>query len=99
VSSVPATLCSKRPDAKLDSRPSPLRDHARTLSDSLVPTLSTECEPCGLRGRNNVARLIEKYGDAKLPELRHILANCRKAKSFSVHDRCRVRYGEVSRLS
>jgi hypothetical protein len=28
---------------------------------------------------------MEKYGDAKLPELRHILANCPKARSFSVH--------------
>jgi hypothetical protein len=41
-----------------------------TLSDFLVPTLSIECEPCGRRGRYNVARLMEQYGDAKLPELR-----------------------------
>jgi uncharacterized membrane protein len=53
-----------------------VRDHAHTLSDFLVPTLSIECEPCGRRGRHNVARLVEKYGDAKLPELRHVLANC-----------------------
>ena len=46
------------------------RDHAHTLSDFLVPTLSIECQPCGRHGRYNVARLIEKYGDAKLPELR-----------------------------
>jgi hypothetical protein len=44
-----------------------MRYHAHTLSDFLVPTLSIECEPCGRRGRYNVARLIEKYGDAKLP--------------------------------
>ena len=49
----------------------PMRDHAHTLSDFLVPTLSIECEPCGRRGRYNVAKLIEQYGDAKLPELRH----------------------------
>ena len=55
------------------------RDHAHTLSDFRVPTLSIECEPCGRRGRYNVARLIEKYGDMKLPELRHVLANCPKA--------------------
>jgi hypothetical protein len=48
---------------------------------------------------HNVAKLMEKYGDAKLPELRHILANCPKAKSFSIHDQCKVRYGEDSRLS
>jgi hypothetical protein len=74
-------------------------DHAHTLSDFRVSTLSIECEPCGRRGRYNVARLIEQYGDMKLPELRHVLANCPKAKSFSIHDRCQVRYGEDSRLS
>jgi hypothetical protein len=46
-----------------------MRDQAHTLSDFLVPTLSVECEPCGRRGRYSVARLMEKYGDAKLPEL------------------------------
>jgi hypothetical protein len=76
-----------------------MRDHAHTLSDFLVPTLSIECEPCGRRGRYNVAKLIEQYGDAKLPELRHILGNCPKAKSQSIHDRCQVRYGADSRSS
>jgi hypothetical protein len=56
-----------------------VRDRAHTPSDFLVPTLSIECEPCGRRGRYNVAGLMEQYGDAKLPELRHILANCPKA--------------------
>jgi hypothetical protein len=42
---------------------------------------------------------MEKYGDMKLPELRHVLANCPKARSFSVRDQCKVRYGEDSRLS
>jgi hypothetical protein len=74
-----------------------MRDHAHTLSDFRVPTISIECEPCGRRGRYN--KLIEKYGDAKLPELRHVLANCPKAKSASIHDRCKVRYGDDSRLS
>jgi hypothetical protein len=76
-----------------------LKDHAHALSDFLVPTLSIECEPCGRRGRYNVARLMEKYGDAKLPELLHVLADCPKAKSQSIHDRCRVRYGKDSRSS
>jgi hypothetical protein len=52
-----------------------VRDHAHTLSDFLVPTLSIECEPCGRFGRYNVAKLIEQYGDEKLPDLRHILTN------------------------
>jgi hypothetical protein len=76
-----------------------MRDHAHILSDFLVPTLSIECEPCGRRGRYNVAKLIEKYGDMKLPELRHMLADCPKAKSFSIYDQCKVKYGEDSRLS
>jgi hypothetical protein len=76
-----------------------MRDHAHTLSDFRVPTLSIECEPCGRRGRYNVARLMEQYGDMKLPELRHVRANCPKARSPSIHDRCKVRYGEDSRLS
>ncbi len=73
-----------------------MRDHAHTLSDFRVPSLSIECEPRGWRGRYNVARLIEKYGDAKLPELRHVLANCPKARSFSVYDQCKVVYGKDS---
>jgi hypothetical protein len=76
-----------------------LRDHAHTRSDFRVPTLSIECEPCGRRGRYNVARLMEQHGDAKLPELLYVLADCPKAKSASIHDRCKVRYGEDSRLS
>lgn len=76
-----------------------MRDNAHTLSDFRTPTLSIECQPCGQRGRHNVAKLIEKYGDAKLPELRHVLANCPKAKSFSIRDQCKVRYGDDSRLS
>jgi hypothetical protein len=75
-----------------------MRDHAHTLSDFRVPTLSIECEPCGRRGRYNIAKLMEKYGDAKLPELRHVLANCPKARSFSVSDQCKVVYGKDSRF-
>jgi hypothetical protein len=66
-----------------------VRENAHTLSNVCAPTLSIEREPCGRRGRNNVARLMEKYGDAKLPELRHVLANCPKARSFSVYTSAR----------
>ena len=68
-----------------------MRDHAHTLSDFRVPTLSVECAPCGRHGRYNIAKLMEKHGDMKLPELRHVLANCQKAKSFSIRDQCKVR--------
>jgi hypothetical protein len=42
---------------------------------------------------------MEKYGDMKPPELRHMLANCPEAHAHSIHDRCRVKYGEDSRSS
>jgi hypothetical protein len=76
-----------------------MRDHAHTLSDFRVPTLSIECEPCGRRGRYNVARLIEQHGDAKLPDLLPVLANCPKAHSVSNHDQCKAVYGKDSRWS
>jgi hypothetical protein len=76
-----------------------MRDHAHTLSDFRVPTLSIECEPCGRRGRYNVAKLMEKYGDARLPELLDVLADCPKAKAASFYDRCKAVYGKDSRWS
>ena len=76
---------------------SAMRDYL-SLSDFRAPTLSIECEACGRRGRYSVARLIERYGDMKLPDLRHVLAACPKAQSQSIHDRCRVRYAPDSRF-
>jgi hypothetical protein len=67
-----------------------MRDYL-TLADLRTETLSIECEPCGRRGRYNVEKLMEQYGDVKLPDLRHVLANCPKAQSQSIHDRCRVK--------
>ena len=76
-----------------------MRDHAHTLSDFTVPTLSIECEFCGRAGRYNVAKLMEQYGDAKLPALLTVLADCPKARSVSIHDRCKAVYGRDSRWS
>jgi hypothetical protein len=76
-----------------------MRDHAHTLSDFRVPSLSIECEPCDRAGRYNVAKLIEQHGDAKLPELLYVLADCPKARSLSIHDRCKAVYGRDSRWS
>jgi hypothetical protein len=67
-----------------------MRDHAHALSDFCVPSLSIECEPCGRAGRYSVAKLMEQYGDAKLPELLYLLADCPKAKAASVYDRCKA---------
>jgi hypothetical protein len=76
-----------------------MKDHAHTLSDFRVPTLSIECEPCGRRGSYNIAKLMEQYGDARLPELLDVLADCPKANGASVYDRCKAVYGKDSRLS
>jgi hypothetical protein len=41
------------------------------LADFRASTISIECAPCGRRGRYNIGQLMEKYGDIKLPDLRH----------------------------
>jgi hypothetical protein len=68
-----------------------------TLADLRQPTLTLVCEPCGRRGRYNVQRLIAKHGtDMRLPELLTKLANCEKARSLSVHDRCKAKFAGFS---
>jgi hypothetical protein len=49
-----------------------------SLTDVSQPTLELICEGCGRRGRYNVARLIAKHGDAKLPTLAAEMALFRK---------------------
>jgi hypothetical protein len=69
------------------------RDGSLTLSDIREPTLAIGCERCGRHGRYNVARLIAAHGtDAKLTELLVTLANCGKARSLSIHDRCKAKF-------
>ena len=68
------------------------RDGALILSDVRGPTLSIVCEPCGRRGRYAVARLLKEHGDAKLTDLLRMLADCPKARSASVYDRCKAVY-------
>jgi hypothetical protein len=69
-------------------------DGALVLSDVRSPTLIVACEPCGRRGAYRVARLREQHGDAKLPDLLQTLANCPKARSASIHDRCKAVSGQ-----
>jgi hypothetical protein len=69
------------------------RDGSLVLSDIREPTLAIACQRCGRYGRYNVARLIAAHGaDAKLTDLLVTLANCEKARSVSVHDRCKARF-------
>jgi hypothetical protein len=35
---------------------------------------------------------MAKHGDARLTDLRHTLANCPKARSAAIYDRCKVVY-------
>jgi hypothetical protein len=68
------------------------RDGALTLSDVRSPTLSITCGPCDRRGRYAVTKLLDEHGDAKLTELLVTLVDCPKARSASIHDRCKAVY-------
>jgi hypothetical protein len=68
------------------------RDGALTLSDIRSPTVTVVCEPCNRRGRYNVARLIERYGDAKMPGLLATLTGCPKARAANIYDKCKAVY-------
>ena len=72
------------------------RHGSLTLSDVRGPSLSLVCEPCGRHRRYNVAKLIERHGDAKLTDLLQTLVRCPKVRSANVHDRCRVVYDGLS---
>jgi hypothetical protein len=69
------------------------RDRSLILSDIREPTLTIVCERCGRHGRYNVARLIAAHSaDAKLTELLVTRANCDRARSFSIYDRCKAKF-------
>ena len=68
------------------------RDGALTLSDVRGPTLAIVCKTCARNRRYGVARLIEEHGDAKLTELLVTLANCPKARSAGMYERCKAVY-------
>jgi hypothetical protein len=64
-----------------------------SLSNIREPMLTIVCERCGRYGRYNVARLISAQGaHAKLTDLLVTLANCEKARSVGVHDRCKAKF-------
>ena len=70
------------------------RDGALILSDVRNPMLSIVYEPCGRHGRYSVARLMERRGDARLTDLLQTLADCPKARSANIHDRCKAVFGQ-----
>jgi hypothetical protein len=59
--------------------------------------LSDVRDPTSRRGRCNVERLLAECGDAKLTDLLATLADCAKARSVSVHDRCEAVYDGTRR--
>jgi hypothetical protein len=66
-----------------------------TLSDVGAPTLTISCEPSGRRQRYSVAKLVAEHGDAKLTNLLMTLVACPKARSASIHGRCKAVYGQL----
>ena len=68
------------------------RDGSLVLSDVRARMLTIVCGPCGRHGQHNVERLMAEHGDTKLTELLVTLANCPKARSTTVHDRCKAVY-------
>jgi hypothetical protein len=75
------------------------RDGAGILSAVPVPVLTVVCEACGRRERHDVESLKRQYGwDVKMPDLlAALVADCPKARSFSVYDRCKAVWDERSR--
>jgi hypothetical protein len=69
---------------------------AFTLSDVREPTLTIVCQPCARRGRYNVARLMERFGDAKILLLLSDLTICPKSQSANIYDRCKATYEGLS---
>jgi hypothetical protein len=69
-----------------------VRGGAFTLSHVREPTLTIVCQPCARRGRYAVVRLMEKHGDSGLTDLLQTLADCPKARSANIYDRCKAIY-------
>ena len=70
-----------------------MSDHGSlTLSDVKTPTLTIVCSPCSRLEYYDVARLVAQHGNAKLTDLLQMLADCQKARSASIHDRCKAVY-------
>jgi hypothetical protein len=63
-----------------------------TLADVREPADVILYEPCRRRGRYAVARLLQKHCDARLTDPLQTLADCPKAQSASIYDRCKVIY-------
>jgi hypothetical protein len=66
---------------------------AITLSDVLAPSLTIVCEPYSRRGACSVRQLMNKHGDARLPNFLSLLsANCPKRTANKITDICNAKF-------
>ena len=76
-----------------------MRRGSVTLGDLVdrLAMLDVACSRCARRGRLQLDRLIEQYGDAELPELRLTLAgDCPRAAVVSIGDQCDIFFPQLS---
>ena len=65
-----------------------MKDHAHTLSDLPRPYCRSSASPAAGAAATTSPGSWKSTAMPKLPELRHVLANCPKVRSLSIHDRC-----------
>jgi hypothetical protein len=69
------------------------RTGAITLTDVLEPVLTIVCEPCARRGFYSVRRLLNKHGDARLPDiLTYLSRECPKQGNPHSATQCKARF-------
>lgn len=72
------------------------RDGAVTLSDLQargLDRLRLACAKCGRSGSYRIDAALERWGDAKLTDLRsEITADCPGGKGPNAYDRCEAKY-------
>jgi hypothetical protein len=65
---------------------------ARTLSDVREPTLTSSAKRAVGAGATTWHGSWAEHGVARLTDLLQALADCPKARSASIYDRCKVAY-------
>jgi hypothetical protein len=75
-------------------------DHGSlVLSDLATQYLTAVRKPCGRGGPLNVAHLLDRQGDDKLTGQMPTLANCDRARAFSLYDRCKPAMASVHEIA
>ena len=64
-----------------------------------ITMLEVACSRCDRHGRLSVAKLIERHGEnAKLTDLRTVLAGDCPGIGGAIYEQCRVHYSQLVRL-